>query len=301
MAFRCGTVAVIGKPNVGKSTLMNFLVGEKVSITSSRPQTTRLPLLGVANVPGAQVLFLDTAGIHQAHTKLGKVIVDTAIQTLLDADAILWVVDVSKSPDTEDKWIAQILKEHKLKNVVVALNKMDRLRPEYVQAHYDAYCALGGDAEVMYTNAMVGENLQLLLEKLIRTLPEGDPKFEDPDYFTNQTVRDMAGELIREKALQNTREEVPHGIAVRIDNWEDPDVADSNPLTKIEATLFCERESQKPILIGNHGAMLQKIGTAARHEIEKLIGTRVFLGLHVKVDDKWRDRPGRWREIGIQP
>ncbi len=300
MSFRCGVVAVIGKPNVGKSTLLNQLVGEKVAITSQRSQTTRLPILGILNIQGAQILFQDTAGIHQAHTKLGKVIVDAAIQSLLDADVVLWVVDVSKAPDEEDKKISKIISENKIPNVILALNKMDRLRPEYVEAHYNAYQQLAKNAEVMYTNAMVGENLDRVLKLIIPKLPKSEPVYDDPDFYTNQTMRDIVGELIREKALQNTREEVPHGIAVRIDSWVDPDVVDTNPITKIEATIFCERDSQKPILIGAKGTMLQKIGTAARQEIEKLIGNKVFLSLHVKVDDRWRDRPGRWREIGIQ-
>lgn len=300
MAFRAGTVAVVGRPNVGKSTLMNFIVGDKVAITSSKPQTTRRRIIGVANKPGAQLVFFDTPGIHQPRTKLGKKMVDEAIQTIDECDAVLFVTDVSQLPTDEDKRIAGILRQRGMERVVVSLNKMDHLRPENVVAHYDAFESLVAPAEMMYTNALTGENIDKLLQMLIQKLPEGEPLYPDPDFYTDQTIREIAAELIRERALAHTREEVPHGIAVAIDRWEDADPSASKPVTRIEATLYVERKSQKPILIGHRGRMLKLIGQEARQEIEQLIGQQVYLGLHVKVREGWRDRPHFWREIGLR-
>jgi len=299
MAFRSGSVAILGRPNAGKSTLMNYIVGQKVAIVSNKPQTTRRTLLGVANRPGAQIAFYDTPGIHEPHSKLGKVMVDFAVQTLPDADAALFVVDVSKPPTDEDKHIARILKDFGFERVVVVLNKMDRLRPEYVQSNYDEYEELTKPARMMMTSAITGENLNKVLDLLVPLLPEGQPLFDDPDFYTSQTVRDMASELIREQVLHNTREEVPHGVAVQIEEWQDPQHGDLKGITRISALIVVERESQKPILIGKKGQMLKKIGTAARAQIESLIGAHVFLELFVKVGEHWRDSSVRLKELGL--
>lgn len=298
MAFRSGTVAVVGRPNVGKSSLMNHIVGEKVAITSSKPQTTRKSTLGVANRPGAQIVFIDTPGIHEPKTKLAKAMVDQSVQIVDESDCVLLVVDVSQLPTMEDERIVQILKARGLGRVVVALNKMDHLRPERVVAHYEAFESLTSDAVMMYTNALTGENVDKLVDLLIAKLPEGEALYPDAEFYTNQTIRDMAAELIREKALHHTREEVPHGIAVAIESWEDADPAAAKPLTRIEATIFVERKSQRPILIGHGGRMLKEIGQEARKDIEKLLGNHVYLGLYVKVKENWRDRPQDWRDVG---
>ncbi len=299
MPFRTGTVAVVGKPNVGKSTLMNQVVGQKIAIVSNKPQTTRKTLLGVANSRDFQILFYDTPGIHQPHSKLGKLMVDSALQTLTGCDAALFVVDVSKPPNDEDKHIVRLLRDLGLERTVVALNKMDRLLPEYVQSNYDEYEALTTPAQMMMTNAMTGDNLDKVLEMLVALLPEAPPIYDDPDFYTDQAVKDMVAELVREQVLMNTREEVPHGTAVQIDSWEDPAYGAEKPLTRIAASLVVERESQKPILIGKGGAMLKKIGTAARREIERLVGSQVFLELFVKVREHWRDSPVRLKELGL--
>jgi GTP-binding protein Era len=293
MSFRCGIVAVVGKPNVGKSTLMNAIVGQKVAITSSRSQTTRKAILGVANLPGAQIIFRDTPGIHEPKSKLGKAMVDTAFQSIPEADAALWVVDVSRPPSDEDKRVASALKEFGFERVVVALNKMDHLRPEYVESRYEEFGEMSKPAQMMYTMALTGQNIKELLELLVPLLPEGPPMYEDPDFFTDQTIRQMAAELIREKALSHTREEIPHSIAVTIDDWEDGDI------THVGASIIVERESQKPILIGKKGSMLKEIGTLARKEIEELVGGKVFLELFVKVREHWRDNPARLREFDL--
>lgn len=293
MSFRCGVVAVVGKPNVGKSTLMNVIVGQKVAITSNRPQTTRKSILGVANLPNGQIIFRDTPGIHDPKSKLGKVMVDVAFQAIPEADAALWVVDVSKAPNDEDKKVAHALRDFGFEKVVVALNKMDHLRPEYVESRHAEYGKLSAPAQMMYTTALTGHNIKELLELLVPLLPEGPPIYEDPDFFTDQTMRQIAGELIREKVLSHTREEIPHSVAVVIEEWGDGDV------THIGAAIIVERESQKPILIGKKGAMLKEVGTLARKEIEDMLGGKVFLELFVKVREHWRDNPARLREFDL--
>ena len=299
MPFRTGTVAVVGKPNVGKSTLMNHLVGQKIAIVSNKPQTTRKILLGVANPRDAQILFYDTPGIHQPHSKLGEVMVDSAMQTLMGCDAALFVVDVSKPPNDEDLHIVRVLRDFGFERTMVALNKMDRLRPEYVQSNYDEYEALTKPAQMMMTNAITGDNLDKILSMLIELLPEAPPVYDDPEFYTDQALKDMAAELVREQVLLNTREEVPHGTAVQIDSWEEPVYGAEKQLTRIAASIVVERESQKPILIGKGGAMLKKIGTAARKEIERLIGSQIYLELFVKVREHWRDSPVRLKEVGL--
>lgn len=297
MSFRCGVVAVVGKPNVGKSTLMNVIVGQKVAITSNRPQTTRKAILGVANLPNCQIIFRDTPGIHDPKSKLGKVMVDSAFQAIPEADAALWVVDVSKPPNDEDKKVAQALGHFGFEKVVVALNKMDRLRPEYVESRYEQYGKMCAPAPVMYTMAITGQNIKELLSMLEPLLPEGPAVYDDPDFYTDQSMRAMAAELIRERVLARTREEIPHSVAVVIDEWLEP--SETGSMTRITASIITERESQKPILIGKKGAMLKEIGTQARKEIERVVGSQVYLELFVKVREHWRDSPTRLREFDL--
>lgn len=299
MGFRCGRVAVVGKPNVGKSTLVNYLVGEKVAITADKPQTTRTTILGIANRPSAQVIFLDTPGIHKPRTKLGKVMVDRAVQTLAECDAILFVVDCSRPPEEDDERIARMIRTEPAKPVVVALNKMDRLRLEHVEMNYHAYEQLTAPSQLMYTNGLTGENGDKLMEMLIGVLPARGREFADESMFTTQHIRDMAAEIIREKAIQNLREEVPHGVAVQVESWQDPTPTDASPITRIEAAIVVEKTSHKPILIGRKGSLIKAIGSLARVEIEKLIGTKVFLDLRVKVEEHWRDDPRQLRNLGL--
>lgn len=299
MSFRCGKVAVVGASNVGKSTLVNTIVGCKVGIVSDKPQTTRKSVLGILNLRNAQVVFIDTPGIHQAKTKFGKYLLEESYQSVLDSDLVLFVVDVSVLPTVMEQHICAFLKKHDIKNVVVALNKMDRLRPEYVQAHYEAYEVLMPGVARMYTCALTGENTDKLVDMIIERLPVGEALYENSDYYTNQLIRDMAAELIREQVLNHTKDEIPHGVVVLIEEWIDSLSNSGDELTKISASIVVEKQTHKPILIGKDGQMLKKIGTSSRHEIERFIGNHVYLKLFVKVKENWRNKPHQFRELGV--
>jgi GTP-binding protein Era len=322
--FKSGYVALIGKPNVGKSTLLNCFVGQKVSIVSNKPQTTRRRVVGIASGPGYQIAFIDTPGIHEPHTRLGKSMVDQARGALGDVDVILYVADASKDPNEEDKEIARLVKpllatpekqsqteepaaearpkkkaktaeppiEDSKMSIVLCLNKMDVLRADQVVDHVEAYCKLIGSDEYMLTSATKEQNLDKLLEMILKHLPEGEPMFEE-DEFTDQSSKFLAGELVREKILQATRQEIPHATAVLVEDWEE----ESEDFVRIRATIFVEKASQRAIIIGKHGEFLKTIGTAARLEIESLIGKRVYLELFVKVRDDWRMDPRVLREL----
>jgi len=290
---RSGFVAVIGKPNVGKSTLMNAYLGQKVSIVSDKPQTTRRRLLGILTRPDAQVIFVDTPGIHRPRHKLGQFMVQTATRAIPDADEILFVVDVSRLPDDEDRRIAELISKQARVPVILALNKVDLLSADKVQPHSDAYLELVEQDDWMLLSATRGDNLDKLLESIITHLPPG-PRYYPEEQVTDQTMRALAAELIREQVLHFTHQEVPHAVAVLVDEFKER----SADLTYIYATIIVERESQKRILLGEGGRMIKRIGTAARQEIERLLGTRVYLELWVKVWKKWRKDEADLRRLG---
>lgn len=285
-SFRFGHVALLGKPNVGKSTLLNRIVGQKVSIVSNKPQTTRRKALGIANGPDWQIAFVDTPGIHEPHNRLGRAMVEQARSGLTDVDVVVYVADGSHHPGDMDRQIADMLKAN-LASVpkIVCLNKMDLLKAENVERNVKAYTDLLGTDEYMLTTATRGDNVDHLLEMIVAKLPEGAPQF-DQDEFTDQSSRYLASELVREKILQATREEVPHSVAVLIEEWDE----ESEPL-RIDATILVEKTSQRGILIGKGGQFLKSIGTKAREEIEQVLGQKVFLALHVKVAEGWRQNP----------
>jgi GTP-binding protein Era len=289
---RSGFVAVIGKPNVGKSTLMNAYLGQKVAIVSDKPQTTRRRLLGILTRPDAQIIFVDTPGIHRPRHKLGQFMVQTATRAIPDADAILFLVDISTMPDDEDQQIATLIAEHEHVPVILALNKMDLLPSHKVQPHTNAYLDLVRHDDWMMLSATRGDNLDTLLERIIAHLPLG-PRYYPEDQITDQTVRAIAAELIREQVLRFTHQEVPHAVAVLVDEFKER----SADLTYIHATIIVERESQRRILLGEGGQMIKLI-TAARHEIERLVDTRVYLELWVKVWKKWRKDEANLRRLG---
>lgn len=291
--YKSGFVAVIGKPNVGKSTLVNALVGEKIAIVSNKPQTTRRVLRGILTRPDAQIIFVDTPGIHKPAHKLGRMMVESATRVLNEVDVVVLVVDGSHAPTTEDKQIGQLLNERCRVPVLLALNKMDLLKPIDIQSITEAFWAIVRHADWMRISATRKENLDKLMEQILTRLSEG-PQLFSPDQVTDQPLQVMAAELIREQVLINTRQEVPHSIAVAIDEWEDrrPD------MTHIGAIVYVERDSQKGIIIGAHGAMLKKIGQAARTEIEAWVGHQVYLELWVKVWTKWREQDSSLHELG---
>jgi len=292
--FHSGFVAVVGRPNVGKSTILNALLGQKIAIVSPRPQTTRRKQLGILTNEAAQLIFIDTPGIHRPKQALDKTMLAIANDAITDADVILWVVDVSDSPTLEDKRIAEMLTKQAAKTpVVLALNKSDNLRPEKVVAFSDAYRALAPNAEWMLTTATKGHNLDKVLAFLMAHLPEG-PQYYSPEDITDFNMRDIAGELIRESALAELRDEVPHGIAVEIEEFKEP----PGKAAHISATIYVERDSHKGIVIGAKGDMLKKIASKARKEIEAQMDGPVFLEVYVKVRPNWRESDREVRNLG---
>lgn len=291
-----GFIAVIGRPNVGKSTLVNALVGQKISIVSRKPQTTRTRVTGISTQPGFQMIFIDTPGIHNKHGhQLNKRMVDTAVSVIPDADVILFVVDVLAPPHAEDGFIARLLREKETQSpVIFVMNKMDRLTLDRAQERIEAYWKLFPDyTESIPTSALKGTNIDVLRDKILTQLPEG-PRYYPGDQITDQTESMIAAELIREAMLRYTHQEVPHAAAVLVEDYTLRD----NGVVYISATIWVERESQKPIVIGKEGKMLKMIGAAARQELERFAGGKVFLELWVKVQPDWRNRESRLRELG---
>ena len=291
---KSGFVAVVGKPNVGKSTLVNAYVGAKVAIVSPKPQTTRRIIRGILTRPDAQIIFVDTPGIHKPQHRLGKAMVEAASGVLSEVDVVIFLVDGYRLPDEDDKRIGEMLGARCRAPVLLALNKMDRLKAENIESVTEAYWAIVKHDDWMRISATRKDNLDKLLDQTLARLPEG-PELYPSDQVTDQNLQVMASELIREQVLIETRQEVPHSVAVAIDEWDDR----SQDMTHISATIYVERDSQKGIVIGAGGAMLKKIGQSARAEIEQWVGHQVYLELWVKVWDKWRERSNSLRELGL--
>ena len=282
--LKSGYVAMIGRPNVGKSTLMNHLIGQKIAITSRKPQTTRNRIRTVYNDARGQIVFLDTPGIHKAKNRLGEYMVDAAEKSLKDVDAVLWLIEPGDYVGAAEQHIARLLGRSGLP-VILVINKTDRCRKEEVAKTMEAYRGLCRFSDTVAVSALHSTNLDLVLDAVFAVLPVG-PRFFDEDTITDQPVRQIAAEMIREKALRSMGQEIPHGIAVVIEKMrERPD----GSVTDIEAVIICERESHKGIIIGKNGAMLKKIGTEARQDIEKMLDGHVNLKLWVKVRKDWRE------------
>lgn len=280
---RSGFVSIVGRPNAGKSTLLNALLGTKLAIVADKPQTTRTTIQGVLTLPEAQVVFLDTPGIHKSNSVFNKRMMDTLRPAVADRDLLLFIVDATEPVTQEDEQAVDLIRKAECPVFLLA-NKIDRLKDKaQLLPVLDRYRELYDFAEYIPISAMTGEGLDELRRLAMERLPEG-PAYFPPDHLTDQPERFLAAELIREKILHETRQEVPHSVAVLIDKWEE-----TPRITRISATIYVERAGQKAIVIGSKGAMLKKIGTAARLEMESVFDRRIFLELFVKVRPNWRE------------
>ncbi len=293
---KSGFVTLIGRPNVGKSTLMNHLIGQKIAITSDKPQTTRNRIQTVYTDERGQIIFLDTPGIHKAKNKLGEYMVNVAEHTLKEVDLILWLVEPSTFIGAGERHIAEQLQGVKTP-VILVINKTDTVKnQEDILTFINAYKDICDFAEIVPVSALRDKNTDTLLAQLFKYLPYG-PQFYDEDTVTDQPMRQIAAELIREKALRLLDEEIPHGIAVTIEKMSER----QNGIMDVEATIICERDSHKGIIIGKGGAMLKRIGSAARRELEAMLETKVNLQIWVKVRKEWRDSELLMKNYGYNP
>ncbi|MCZ7543422.1 MAG: GTPase Era [Anaerolineae bacterium] len=293
---RSGFVAVVGRPNVGKSTLMNAYLGEKVAIVSPKPQTTRLRQLGILTTDAYQIIFVDTPGIHEPTHKLGEFMVQVALSALADADLILFVVDLTEPPTDEDQRIADLLREHAPEvPVLLAMNKLDLVDIKHLAENVAAFQDMIPDADWTTGSAVTGQGRDDLLRRIVAALPEG-PRYYPADQLSDAPVREIVAEIVREKALYRLQEEVPHSVAVVVEEFK----RRHENMTYIAATVYVERVSQKGILIGSGGRMLGRIGKDARAEIEALVGTKVYLDLWVKVLKNWRKDEDALRRLGYR-
>ncbi|MFQ5742520.1 MAG: GTPase Era [Acidobacteriota bacterium] len=284
--YKCGRVALIGRPNAGKSTLLNRMVGVKVAIVSDKPQTTRHRILGVLSRPRGQIVFVDTPGVHRPYYRMNRRMMDTTRNTLSAVDLIALIIDASEPAGAGVRYTIDLLRDIQTP-VFLLLNKVDRLNKENLLPLIAGYDHDYPFAEIIPVSALRGDNCDRFLDATFRHLPEA-PALYPLDSLTDRPLRFLAAELIREKLLHRTRDELPYTTAVAIDSWEEPDEADA--VVRIEATILVERDSQKAIVIGKGGRMLKAVGTAARKEIEGLVGRHLYLGLRVKVNAGWRQQ-----------
>lgn len=289
--YKSGFVALIGRPNVGKSTLMNCIIGQKIAITSKKPQTTRNRIQTVYTSDEGQIVFVDTPGIHKAKNKLGDYMVNVAQHSLTEVDVVLWLVEPTDYIGAGERHIIEQLKKVKAP-VILVVNKIDTVKKEQLLGYIDAYRGQLDFAEIVPVSALKNDNTQVLIEQIMKYLPYG-PAFYDEDTVTDQPTRQIVAELVREKVLQNIDEEIPHGVAVTIERMKF-----SKKLVDIDATIICERDSHKGIIIGKGGQMLKKIGSLARPEIEDLLEQHVNLKLWVKVKKDWRDSDFLMKNFG---
>ncbi len=293
--MKAGFVSFIGRPNAGKSTLLNRLVGTKLAIVSDKPQTTRNRILGVRNYPDAQVVFLDTPGIHRPLHRMNVRMVDAAVDTIREVDVLCLVVDVTEPLGKGDRFVLDLVKDAKAP-VFLVLNKIDLIKKSRLLPLMQQYSEMGSFAEIVPVSASTGDNVDRLERALLDRLPEGEPLYP-ADYLTDQPERFFASEIVREKLLQFTRAEIPFSSAVVVDKFEEPERPGG--LMSLHCTIVVDRESQKPIVIGRGGEMIKRIGTAAREDLERFFDTKVFLDLHVRVKSEWREDERVLNDLGM--
>jgi GTPase len=296
--MKAGFVSLVGRPNAGKSTLLNRLVGTKLAIVSDKPQTTRNRILGVKNYPDAQVVFLDTPGIHRPLHRMNVRMVDAAVDTIREVDVLGLVVDVTEPPGKGDRYVLDLVK-HAEAPVFLILNKIDQIKKSRLLPIMKQYGELGRFAEIIPVSATTGDNVDRLERAIIERLPEGEARYP-ADYLTDQPERFFASEIVREKLLQFTHAEIPFSSAVRVDRFEEPVEGDARPLLKLYCTIVVDRESQKPIVVGRGGEMIKRIGTAAREDLERFFDVHVYLDLHVQVKSEWREDDAVLDDIGVK-
>ncbi len=294
MAYKSGFVAIIGRPNVGKSTLLNKILGQKVVITSEKPQTTRKRIKGILTTDKGQIIFVDTPGINKPLYKFHEFLIEEAKLAIPDADVIIFLIDGSEKAGAGDKWIVQNLLKAE-KDIIITINKVDTIknidaRDDIIQSYIDLF--EGKKMPLLKISAKTGRNIDDLVKNIYRKLPKG-PKYYPEEELTDQNMRAIVEEIIREKILRKTHQEIPHSVAVIIDTYKETDTMDS-----IQATIFVERDSQKGMIIGNKGAMLKQIGTDVRKEMEENLNKKVFIELFVKVEKNWRKKDKALKEFG---
>ncbi len=293
--MKSGFTAIIGRPNVGKSTLLNQILGQKIVITTDKAQTTRKRIKGILTTDEGQIVFVDTPGVHKPLNKLGEFLLDEAKIAVPDADVILFLVDGSDPAGKGDKWIAQNLLQTKIP-VIIVMNKVDKIKkPEKVEENLLSYKTLFNEnLPIVRISAKTGRNIDTLIKNIYKKLPEGEMLYPD-DVVTEETMRDVTEEIIREKILLNTSDEIPHSVAVKVMKYSEEETID-----RISAIIYCEQKSQKGILIGKGGSLLKKIGTESRLELEKIVEKKVFLQLEVKVEKDWRKKEKILKNFGYQ-
>lgn len=296
--FKSGYVSLTGRPNVGKSTLLNTILGEKIAIVTPKPQTTRNRIIGVKTSKDAQVIFIDTPGIHMPKHKLGELMVRNANESVMGVDIVLFMIEPENPPkdpiNEGDKFIIEIFRKLE-KPVFLLINKIDTVKKPHLLSVIDAYSRLYPFKEVIPISALAGDGIEILIKTIVRYLSEG-PKYYPDDLLTDQIERFMISEIIREKIIKQTEEEIPHSVAVEITDWSEREY----DVIFIHANIYVERDGQKGIIIGRSGLKLKTIGSSARHEIEKLLGRRVFLELWVKIKKNWRGSDRALKELGFK-
>ena len=294
--MKAGFVSLVGRPNAGKSTLLNRFVGQKVAIVSDKPQTTRHRIVGVRNVPGAQMVFIDTPGIHKPMHRMNRRMVDAATSTIREVDVVVLVVDASVPPGSGDRFVHDLVRAAGTP-AILALNKVDRVKKPALLPLLADYGRSGDFKAIVPVSALSGDGVGALEREILDALPESEALYPD-EYLTDQTERTLAAELIREKVLRYTRDELPYTTAVLIEQFDEP--AESGGLTRIFASILVDHASQKPIVLGRGGEMIKRIGTDARQDLEAMLGGKVYLDLHVKVRQDWRDDERVLDEMGLR-